>query len=242
MDLKTVIDIIIKDLKESYDIIDDLKKYPGVPVWQVELAKSKCKSAGELIALLKDLKDSDKTHHIPDQIPVEKPVPEIPPAEHKEEPAKIVYEEKKTVPSEILSPDVKLNLSADKTRVVKEEPVLNGKKLSEPATIGDQFSSKTSYNEQLGGHIHDGDVHEKMKTTPVTNLAEAIGLNDKFLFVREIFNGSQEKYSQAISRIDSVANLQEAREIIMGYAGDTTDTEAVKQFIDIVKRKFSSHE
>ena len=56
MDFNATIDLIIKDLNEAREIIDDLKKYPGVPALQVELAKSKCKSAGEVIALLKNLK------------------------------------------------------------------------------------------------------------------------------------------------------------------------------------------
>ncbi len=54
MDLNAAIDIIIKDLNEAREIIDDLKGYPGVPELQVELAKSKCKSASEVIALLKN--------------------------------------------------------------------------------------------------------------------------------------------------------------------------------------------
>ena len=62
MDFNTTIDIIIKDLREAREIIDDLKNYPGVPQLQVELAKSKCKSAEEIIALLKTYKtDLDKT-------------------------------------------------------------------------------------------------------------------------------------------------------------------------------------
>ena len=53
MDFNATIDLIIKDLQEAREIIDDLKKYQGVPVLQVELAKAKCKSAAEVIALLK---------------------------------------------------------------------------------------------------------------------------------------------------------------------------------------------
>ena len=55
MDFNATIDLIIKDLNDASSIIDDLKKYPGVPVLQVELAKSKCRSAGEVIALLKSI-------------------------------------------------------------------------------------------------------------------------------------------------------------------------------------------
>jgi hypothetical protein len=57
MDFNATIDLIIKDLNEASEIIDDLKKYPGVPALQVELAKSKCRSAGDVIALLKSLGD-----------------------------------------------------------------------------------------------------------------------------------------------------------------------------------------
>ena len=57
MDFNTTIDLIIKDLNDASEIIDDLKKYPGVPALQVELAKSKCRSAGDVIALLKSLGD-----------------------------------------------------------------------------------------------------------------------------------------------------------------------------------------
>ena len=58
MDFNATIDLIIKDLRDASDIIDDLKKYPGIPLLQVELAKSKCRSAGEVIALLKTLKEN----------------------------------------------------------------------------------------------------------------------------------------------------------------------------------------
>lgn len=58
MDFNATIDLIIKDLDEARRIIDDLKKYAGVPALQVELAKSKCKSAAEVISLLKEMSDN----------------------------------------------------------------------------------------------------------------------------------------------------------------------------------------
>jgi hypothetical protein len=56
MDFDATIDIIIKDLREIGEIVDDLKKYPSVPRLQIELAKSKCRSAEEIIVLLKSYK------------------------------------------------------------------------------------------------------------------------------------------------------------------------------------------
>ena len=55
MDFNSALDIIIKDLGEAAKIIGDLKNYSGVPAFQVELAKAKCRSAAEIIALLKEM-------------------------------------------------------------------------------------------------------------------------------------------------------------------------------------------
>ena len=53
MDFNATIDLIIKDLNDAYKIIDDFKSYNSVPELHIELAKAKCKSSAEIIALLK---------------------------------------------------------------------------------------------------------------------------------------------------------------------------------------------
>ena len=77
---------------------------------------------------------------------------------------------------------------------------------------------------------------------PITNLSEAIGVNDKFLFIREIFDGNKDAYTQAISRLDHAESLTDARAVIMSYTGDNNENEAVKQLLDLVKRKLPSNE
>ena len=57
MDFNATVDLIIRDLHEAHDIIDDLRNYPGVPAIQIEMAKLKCKSAAEVIALLKNMQN-----------------------------------------------------------------------------------------------------------------------------------------------------------------------------------------
>ncbi|MFN2379015.1 MAG: hypothetical protein ABR519_02255 [Bacteroidales bacterium] len=55
MELKSTINIILKDLEDARDLIDDLRNYPGVPLIQIELARSKCRSAEDVIKLLSSL-------------------------------------------------------------------------------------------------------------------------------------------------------------------------------------------
>jgi copper chaperone CopZ len=232
MDLNAAIDIIIKDLNEAREIIDDLKGYPGVPELQVELAKSKCKSASEVIALLKNqaVKPSSVKE---DKIIVKEEINKEMPADKPDyvPPAPVITVE------EVIEPH-----RPEAAPVKKEEPSPAIRKHTESGIIADKFANRPeSYNE-LRARKHDDDVFEVLKSKPLSTLDKAIGINDKFHFIREIFNGNHESYNQAISKLESVGNLSDAMAVIMSYTGDNTSNEAVKQLLDLIKRKFPSNE
>jgi len=221
MEFNATIDLIIRDLEEAVKIIDDLKKYQGIPVLQVELAKAKCKSAGEVIAMLKTMEltsshvTSSSVQEVTEQEPTSDPV--------KTEP---LHEEV------IAAPEV----------IKKEPPPTTQKEHSSPV-IGDTFSHLSArFNEQHSSRKGEDDVSELLKSKPLTSLKEAIGINDRFLFIREIFDGNNDAYSQAITRLDKAESISDARAVIMSYTGDNNENEAVKQLIELVKRKLPSHE
>ncbi|MGB8490473.1 MAG: hypothetical protein WCE64_05395 [Bacteroidales bacterium] len=233
MDLNSTIDIIIKDLNEAREIIDDLKKYPGVPALQVELAKSKCKSASEVIALFKDLppKAADtKESALPEsKAEIQKPEVKVEPS-HTREP-----EEKK---KELIQPVVQEHVPE-----TPEIPVKEPKKYHESAILADQFSNRpASFNEELESMKHGDDISEILKTQPIASLSDAIGINDKFLFMREIFNGDIELYNRTIAELDSVVTLHDATHILSGHIGDKGENDAARQLQFLLKRKFTSNE
>ena len=232
MDLNAAIDIIIKDLNDAREIIDDLKGYPGVPELQVELAKSKCKSASEVIALLKNQVVRPSTVKEEKIIVKEEIRQEIPNSKQDHVP-----------PAPVTTPEAVIEQhKPEAPHVKKEEPTPIIRKHAESAIIADQFTNRPeSYNE-LRARKHDEDVFEVLKSKPLSTLDKAIGINDKFHFIREIFNGNHESYNQAISKLESVGNLSDAMAVIMSYTGDNTSNEAVKQLLDLIKRKFPSNE
>jgi hypothetical protein len=125
----------------------------------------------------------------------------------------------------------------------REEPAPGERKHTESAIIADQFSNRPeSYNEKLSTRKHDDDVLEILKSKPLSSLDNAIGINDKFHFIREIFDGNQESYNKAINKLESVGNISDAMAIIMSYTGENTSNEALKQLLDLIKRKFPSNE
>jgi hypothetical protein len=238
MDFNATIDLIIKDLEEAREIIDDLKKYSGVPVLQVEFAKSKCKSAAEVIAMLKTISVISK----------EAEAEIIPPAKHKDpqlpDEKKSIFSSPKQIPPPevIMTQPVIVEIQAPPPEK-KEEPEKTTERIIETSILADNFSHLSNrFNEQLGSHKNEEDITEFLKTKPLTSLTEAIGLNDKFLFVREIFNGNNDAYNQAIIRLENSVSLSDARALLMSYTGNSSENEAVKQLLDLVKRKLPSNE
>jgi hypothetical protein len=240
MDLNTAIDIIIKDLREAREIIDDFKNYQGVPEFQVELAKSKCKSAEELIALLKAFKatPSGKKTSVPAQPvitelkqakPVEKSGEEIIPV--KEKPKAKIESRGKTDLIE-LSDDESAEVSSEKIESKQESNI-----------IADKFSEPSStLHEQLGITPQEEIISSVLKSKPVEDLSTAIGVNDKFHFIREVFGGNQASYLEAIVKLNKAETLADAKAVIMSYTGDSEENEAITQLLDLVKRKLGSDE
>jgi hypothetical protein len=97
-------------------------------------------------------------------------------------------------------------------------------------------------NEQFGNLLDENDLNASIKLKPLVNLSDAIGVNDKFLFIREIFNGSPEAYNQAIKKLDETESLADAKAIILSYTGENTESEATIQLFDLLKRKFPGNE
>lgn len=109
------------------------------------------------------------------------------------------------------------------------------KEKSGAAIYAERFSSNpNSVYDRLSGTKQS----DSSKGRKSSNLFELIGLNDKFLFIREIFNGDSDLYNTAINRLNNANTFTEANKIIFDYVDDEKD-EAYITLLDLVKRKFS---
>lgn len=240
MDFNSTIDLIVKDLNEAREIIDDLKKYPGVPAIQVELAKAKCKSAAEVIELLKEIKNNSfAVRH--DEIQNRNNSSEAISAEFQKK--EILNEPEKVAIEKPEKSEQSVKKTTEKEITASKTTVAVGQTSHKQAVLADQFAHRANgINEQMASAKHEDDILEVMKHKPVSSLKEAIGINDRFLFIREIFSGNSENYNHAIARLENVSCLSEAKEIISGYIGEDSENEAVVQLLDLVKRKLPSDE
>lgn len=92
---------------------------------------------------------------------------------------------------------------------------------------------KTSKSE-IGSNLHH---------TPVRDLRKAIGINDRYLFINELFRGDEVMYERSIKTINSFTSLAEAeywvtRELKTKLGWDDT-SDNVQQFNQLLSRRFS---
>ena len=107
----------------------------------------------------------------------------------------------------------------------------------------DDAEFELSTGETLGEKMlgADNSLAAKLQQTPGRDLRSSIGINDKFLFVNELFGGSMEKYTKCIENLNDLKTLNGA----MIYLNElkielqwNSSNEAYLKLKDLVSRKF----
>lgn len=87
----------------------------------------------------------------------------------------------------------------------------------------------------------DNSLATRLQKNKLTDIRAAIGINDKFTFVNELFGGNNEKYQHAIEQLNQANTLEEALQLISFHIvpSDTPESkEALDRFREIITRKF----
>lgn len=116
--------------------------------------------------------------------------------------------------------------------------------MTEIPTLSHQSQSRKE-PESLNDKLRQGktELLEVLKETPVKDLRKAIGINDRFLFINDLFRGDESMYERSIKTINSFNIFPEAeywinRELKVKL-GWNTDDPTVLHFDQLIKRRFS---
>ncbi len=247
MEIKKLINIVVNDMHELEKFIAEIREGGEFNYLEMEILQTKAKGINQLLDILKGRMEED-----PEQVRI----PEGDQNLRKEKPE---TEEKKEDPSPVAVgiPETENpgNTNTDKdvspepeNHPEQEEPErdLSGEKndsveLEEPEedekngkVLGEKFTKSKSVNDLISGN---GKFEYKLSDRPFSSIRAAIGINDRFLFTRELFDGNPERYTQAVTKLDSLRNINEAvvylRENFKWKKNETS-----LKFIDLVKRRF----
>lgn len=251
---KIEMDILTEKVRHLYnELIQIDRNYPyEAPATQSEEVPFDYQSADQPEKQGKQKQEPAKQKHTPAQAPVEdkQPAQEETQKEKKKEkeeekitetPKEEEKEEKKTSSTE---EDETTNRIQYEDQSVEESKTVNRPDKEDiPEILADRFYNiKSSMHDSLARKQPQNNLSSKIQAKPIRDLNKAIGLNDRFLFIRELFDGNKDVYYEAIQIINEMPSYEEAEQYIRERFNWDEDKPEVIRFMELVRRRFVSEQ
>ncbi|MFH0761830.1 MAG: hypothetical protein V2A67_10045 [Bacteroidota bacterium] len=98
--------------------------------------------------------------------------------------------------------------------------------------------SEGRLNEVLGKQKPLYDVASSITESPVNDIWSAIAINDRFLFMRELFDNDSEAFKTTVSLLNSLTSWDAAGRYISSHFNWDKNNPVVKDFQTVVRRRF----
>lgn len=213
-------DLVLQYLREAYDCVVQLQEAAQTNVNSAVPAETPPLSKPGPVA------ETTPKPKAPVAYPEVSAVPEAPtiqPLVH--EPAPVPPEAKAVVPEKQLSQLPEGEWADENT-----------------ATLAEAFlDEKQSLNDTVAAAQNEHTIGRMMGQRSLESLRVGIGLNDKFLFVNELFQGSMQNYEDALEKLDHCHSLQEAKTYLLSLADShawNTRPETAELFNALVNRRY----
>ena len=123
----------------------------------------------------------------------------------------------------------------EKPAAVQVQPVVG---VQQTKVLGDVISQGPTLGDALQGSA-SRDMAEKIASADTTSIRGAIGLNDRFLMIRDLFGGDAAAFDTAISALEEFTSLDDA----LLYINDNYDwnpqSRGAQMLVELLVRKLS---
>ena len=125
------------------------------------------------------------------------------------------------------------------------DPMAEIPTLSQQTRPGTAEAKTGADNASINDKLRQGrtELIEVLKETPVKDLRKAIGINDRFLFINDLFRGDETMYERSIKTINNFSIFAEAEywinrelQVKLGWPAEHP---SVDHFLQLVRRRFS---
>ncbi|MEA5100171.1 MAG: hypothetical protein VB011_06610 [Bacteroidales bacterium] len=114
------------------------------------------------------------------------------------------------------------------------------KNISNGKSIGEQYEQKKSIFENFSTNIKQDDISKRFNS-PKIDLRTAIGVNEKFMFINDLFSGNLREYTDFIQRLNEAETLEMANVILNGEKENkrwVTNSLSYGTLTEILAKKF----
>jgi hypothetical protein len=254
MENKKLVKILIKDMAELEELIADMKSSHRFDILEMEFIHTRARGVLQLLQMLEQkevpvVKEAEEPAAIVEKL--KEKVEEVVQAvvvttgaqkgefvqevhlneEPEEEPVVTVHPEPVT---ETHEEPVQIHTEM-KYPAESDEMLLENNHYMEPgSTLGESFLKSKSVNDMITDQVK---LEYKLSNRPVSSIQSSIGINDRFQYIRELFDGDNKKYTESVKALDSMHNVKEAVEYLRSNFKWKKNETSLK-FVNLVKRRF----
>jgi len=211
----------IESLHEIEDLIRTFPVEGKIPSIDLDLSLQKLRNLYELLLMLNKPEQAAEAVVTKLQPPVADlpaPAPVPPPAPAPEPEPKIVHEPPTPPPP-------------------PPAPAATAREAADEKILSDRFRGRTTLHETLHRNVaKEGTTLGQAK--PVTSLMSAIGINDRFTFVRELFGNDTAFFEHTIQILNDASSFNDAYNYMITNHDWDMDSEPVQLLLEMIRRKF----
>lgn len=259
---KLVLEVIAETLESINEENEIIQRYAStIPQIELDLILENIRKlyANYLLLDKYNLEDAETAHQSSVPPVKESPAEEIPempepPAQAEEEPVKVYaqpgirsipigFEIKKEPESEIREKAAEpIEDQPQASRSVHPGEIALDLFGGQTATLADKYrkEEKTLY-EQISRDKPQENLASRIQQTPISELKSAIGLNDKFVFINELFDGNMKAYQETIQTLDQLSTLNDAIRhfsVVKKSFKMNEELESYRKMMGFIQRKF----
>jgi len=162
------------------------------------------------------------------------------PEESSKDKASLVKESKKEpIIKKVDKPELHEKSIFESTK--KEDPKIQTSSFKDKPSgeiLADKYQGTRKFrNDALSSQSGKKDISSQQQNKPILDLTRAIGINDKFFFIKELFNGDSELYGNTLRKLNQFNDITAAMIFIHENFSWKSDNEAASRFIELVRRK-----
>ena len=225
-------------LKELQHLIEDLKNDQGnTSQLELDLMKEKIRVVYDQLCDVKIIKPTEKQKEV-EKVTESENIPS-----HKNEQAPDTVQEFDKEIEEKEQTEIERSASAEKKETDQQlsasEPTLN---LFEEALSNKEINDKKSASEQIADDNPIESIGEVIQSKNIVNLKLAIGINEKFFFLNELFEGNMKEYNETIDALDQKDTYKDAIEylvLLLEKKNWDEESDAYIQLKGFMERKFN---
>jgi|WetSurMetagenome_2_1015567.scaffolds.fasta_scaffold426758_1 hypothetical protein len=218
-------DILTKDINVLLEIVREqssiISSYEGkIPQIELDIIMSNIRRLYEDYYELSRVNRNNKTELVIDE-QIEKQQPEKKPedsviSKNQTEIAEKAILEKPNTEEKISNNETEIQNNNAKPQQ-KKEPIADLFAESDDSNIAQNLNKeKKTFYDKLIEEKKDKIIAETIQK-PLKDLRSGIGVNDRFLFINELFKGNMQEYSSAIEKINSQADINDALAVFNTY-------------------------